>query len=237
MSPYSPVWKDPRIEAGMRRQLELRAQRLGRGEEPLGWKVAFSAPAALHDLDLEAPLIGFLTDRSLLIDGSTVEISSWQKPALEPEIAVHLKTDLAPGASRDETAAAIDGLGAAIELADVDVPAHELEQAVATDLFQRRVVLGQVDRSRAGGDAGGIEARVYRDGSEAARTDDPEGFVGNLVDVTRHVANYLGAFGEHLASGQVIITGSVVPLVWLEPGEEVRVELDPLGTLSLNFSG
>jgi 2-keto-4-pentenoate hydratase len=221
----------------MERQLAWRAARLEQGERPIGWKVAFSTPPALEQLDLEAPLVGFLNDRSLINDGSTVAIGGWRKPALEPEIAVHLGSDLPAECSLEETRAAIAGLGPALEVADLDVPMDQLEELVARDIFQRHVLLGPVNRDRAGGDANGITGRVFRDGIEAASTDDPQAAVGNLVEVTRHVANYLGAFGLQLAREDVIITGAVVPLIWVEPGEEVRFELSGLGKLTLNFAG
>jgi 2-keto-4-pentenoate hydratase len=79
---------DPRILHGMERQLRLRQDRLNAGERSIGWKVGFGAPAALERLQIDAPLIGFLTDKTLLSSGSMVSIADWTKPAMEPEIAI-----------------------------------------------------------------------------------------------------------------------------------------------------
>jgi 2-keto-4-pentenoate hydratase len=230
------VWDDPRVARGMERQLQERRRRLDAGERALGWKVAFGAPQALAGLGIEAPLVGFLTDRAVVADGATYSIAGWTKGALEPEVAVHMGRDLDAGTDRETAAAAIAGLGPAIELADLDLPLDDLEAVVAGNIFQRGVVLGPADRSRAGADAAGLRAELDRDGAPLARTDAPFELVGDLLAVVRHVADFLGAFGERLEAGDVIITGSVVPLVWLEGAAAYDYRLHPIGGLSLRIS-
>jgi 2-keto-4-pentenoate hydratase len=232
----SPVWDDPRVARGMERQLELRRARLGDGERPIGWKVAFGAPQAMANLGIEAPLVGFLTDRTRLEPGAEVSIGSWTKAALEPEIAVHMGNDLPAGADRETTAAAIGGLGPAIEVADLDSSLDDLEGVMAADIFHRGFVLGPADAARAGGSVDGLVARVAIDGAPHAQTDDPTAMVGQLLDVVRHVADFVGAFGERLRAGDVIITGSVIPLLWLDGDATVDYELDPVGALSLRIA-
>ncbi|HLA45684.1 MAG TPA: hypothetical protein VJZ27_19700, partial [Aggregatilineales bacterium] len=62
----STAQNDSRIVQGMKKQLEIRRTRLESGIEPLGWKVGFGAPSALQNLNIDAPLIGFLTADTLL---------------------------------------------------------------------------------------------------------------------------------------------------------------------------
>jgi 2-keto-4-pentenoate hydratase len=216
-------------------QLKWREERLAAGERSVGWKVAFSAPAALANLKIEAPLIGFLTDHALVESGADYSLAGWAQPALEPEIAIHMAADLPAGASREQATAAIAGLGAAIELADLDTPFDEVPAVLATNIFQRGVILGPVDESRRGGDANGISARVYDGDRLLAEQDDPCSVVGDMVDVTRHVADLLGAFGAKLSAQDVIISGSVVPFLRVLPGQHIRLELDPLGELDVRF--
>jgi 2-keto-4-pentenoate hydratase len=230
------VWLDPRVAAGMEKQLALRDQRTSAGDRTRGWKVAFGAPAAMANLGIEGPLVGFFTSGALLAPGASVPLGEWTKPALEPEIAIHMSAELPGGADHETAAAAIGGLGAAIELADLDLPLDDLEAVVAGDIFQRHVILGPVDRSRAGGDADGVTAIIHRNGAVDSTEDDPCSVVGNLVDVTRHVADHLAACGAHLSAGDVIISGSVVPLLWVSAGEAVSCEIAPLGTLDVHFT-
>lgn len=227
---------DPRILRGMAAQLDRRRKRLGAGERPLGWKVGFGAPAAMRKLAIKAPLIGFLTDQALVATGATVSLAGWSKPAAEPEIAVHMGRDLSAGADRGTVKAAIAGLGPAIELADVDRPPEDVEHILFGNIYQRHVIVGPCDASRAGGVVDGLHGHITRNGSALAQTSDPQALTGDLIDIVRHVADTLAAFGETLRSGQIIITGSIVPPLWVEAGEEITFELDPAGSVSIHFA-
>jgi 2-keto-4-pentenoate hydratase len=224
---------DEQIAAGMREQLAVRRQRLRDGDQPLGWKVGFGSPVAAAQLGIERPLVGFLTDRGLLPDGATVDLTGWTNPILEPEIAVYLARDLEPGASSDEVGAAIGGLSAAIELADVDPPPTDVRAILAGNIFHRYVVLGPVDDTLM--TAEGIHGRVVRDGEEIASTDDPTALIGELGEVVRLTEELLEICGEQLRVDDVLITGSVVPPVPVGPGQRLAVELEPLGRLVVSF--
>ncbi|HXV96632.1 MAG TPA: fumarylacetoacetate hydrolase family protein [Gaiellaceae bacterium] len=230
-----PVWEDRRVRRGLEAQLELRRRRLAEGDRPVGWKVAFGAPQAMELLGLDAPLVGFLTSRALVDPSGSYSIAGWRKPALEAEIAVHIGHDLGAGASREDTEAAIVGLGPAIELADLDRPLDDLEAVLAENIFQRGVILGPPDSGRAGGRVEGIRARTVCDGVELGSTGDPTALTGELVGVIAHVAELLTAFGETLRAGEVVIAGAVLPHVWPEPGQHVEVEIEPLGRLEISF--
>ena len=228
-----PVWDDPRVARGLARQHDWRRARLAQGERSLGWKVAFSAPPMLERLGISAPLAGFLTDAVLLESGSTCSLEGWTKAAFEPEIAVHMGQDLEPGSSRADAEAAIAGLGPAIELADLDVSLDELEEVVATNIFNRGLLL---DGMRPGADPTGLRGRVLREGHEPQVVEQPTELVGDVVELARHVADLLGAVGERLRAGDAIITGSIIPVIFVEPGDRVRFELEPVGALEVSFS-
>jgi 2-keto-4-pentenoate hydratase len=230
-----PVWDDDRVRGGMRSQLAERARRLKAGERPIGWKVAFGAPPALETFGIEGPVVGFLTERSLIPVGGTCSLAGWTKPALEPEIAVHMARDLGPGADRAEAAAAIGELGPAIELADVDQPLDNLEAIVSTNIFHRAVVLGGAPTRRMGSSITDLEVEIRGNQAVVAKTDEPTALVGDILDLIAHVAAYLGAFGERLRSGDVVITGSTVPLIWPEPHQDVEFILRPLGAVSVRL--
>lgn len=231
----SPVWDDPRVSRGIDRMLTDRRRRLAAGEQHVGWKVAFGGRPAQERLAIEGPLIGFLTDAGLLSDGATVDTSGWTRPALEPEIAVHLGADVPASATREAAAAAVAGLGAAIELADVDPELADVEEILAGNLYHRRVLLGPVDASRAGANASGIRVSVANAGTEIAATDDPIAACGDLVDLVRHAAAVLASAGEGLRAGDVLIPGSTVPPVPVSGGDHLTVDMAPLGRLSVSL--
>jgi 2-keto-4-pentenoate hydratase len=219
----------------MERQLEARRKRLEAGEHPIGWKVGFGAPASLKSLGLEAPLVGFLTEEVLLPPGSTVSVQGWSRPAVEPEVAVYMKDDL-PGITDSQTAErAIGALGPAIEIADVNFPPKDVEAILAGNIYNRHVILGRSDISRAGCKLDGLVGYVYRNGELSASVTDLQALTGNFIGIVQHVANLLSTVGEELRAGEVIITGSILPPLWTESTEEVQYSLDPIDTLKVRL--
>lgn len=224
---------DVRIERGMAAQLEMRRRRLQAGDEHLGWKVGFGTPAVMESLGTSSALIGYLVRGAVLKSGSTVSLAGWSKPMLEPEIAVHLRSDVPGGTDPDAIEQAVGGLGAAIELADLHPAPGDVEAMLAGDLYQRHVLLGPVRDVRS---PEGVALVLRRGGEVVGETDDPTAATGELSDVVGHVASTLAAAGERLRAGSVIIAGSVIPAIEVEPGDEVEVSLEPLGTLRVSFS-
>ena len=214
-------------------QLTERRRRIEEGEASLGWKLGMGVPAAMAKLGTDAPLVGYLLAPARVEDGGTVSLDGWGTAKLEPEIAVHLGADLAAGASRADAEAAIAGLGPAIELVDLDPSADDPEAILAADIFQRHVLLGPVTE---GATAAGTSARALKNGDEAAATADATEATGDPVDLVLHVANVVGAAGEGLRAGEVVICGSVVPALDVAPGDTVEVQLDPLGSLTVSFA-
>ena len=231
------AWDDPRIARGMHKQLGARRARIAAGEKPLGWKVGLGAKAAMERLSIKMPLVGYMMQKSLVPNGSTVSLAGWTQPVAEPEIAVHMAADLSGNADRAATIAAIGALGPAIELADLNPPPADVEAALAGNIFHRHVILGPADRSRAGARLDGLTCLVFRRGTQVARQEDLQANIGNIVDIVAHVAGTLAAYGEKLKRGDVIITGSIVPPPLIEPDEtEFAYTLDPMPQLSVKFS-
>jgi 2-keto-4-pentenoate hydratase len=221
--------EDPRVRRGMERQLELRRRLLDDGARSIGWKLGLGTAAAMEKHGTTAPLVGFLSDRGLRESGGEIHIGAWDRPTAEPEIAVHVARDVPADGDRDAVAAAIGGLGVAIEL--VDLGGGEVEDILAGDIFHRHVVLGPAVSGVALGDLHG----EIRRGEERRRVDDPLALVGEPVAALAHLASHLAAFGETVREGEVLITGSIVAPLALTPGDRLQYRLEPLGELGLRF--
>jgi 2-keto-4-pentenoate hydratase len=222
--------QDERVARGMATQLSDRSRR---GERHLGWKVGFGTAQAMVKLGISAPLVGHLVASGQLVSGATVAIGDWDAPKLEPEVAVHLASDVDASGGRDAVVAALAGLGAAIELVDLDPDADDPEDILARNIFQRAVLLGPLQDV---GDTHDLRLRVLVDGEEAVDTSDITAATGDVFDAVASVAETLAAAGERLRAGDVVIAGSIVPALELEPGQDVVVELEPLGRLEVSFS-
>ncbi|HEY0912640.1 MAG TPA: fumarylacetoacetate hydrolase family protein, partial [Bradyrhizobium sp.] len=76
-----------------------------------------------------------------------------------------------------------------------------------------------------------------------AKVNDVEVSRGTGADVLGHphnplawLANHLAAEGRGLRAGQVVLTGSLVKTIWLNPGDRVTMELSGLGAVHAAFS-
>ncbi len=227
---------DPRLLDGMRAQLRARDAAVGEGARQVGWKLGFGTVAAGEKFSLDRPLIGFLLDRGLLEDGAVVSVDGWMRPVLEPEVAVHIGSDIGPGASYDAVREAVAGASVAVELADLDTQPQgpeDVTDVLSGNIFHRHVLLGPLVPGCLS--SAGLAATVTVDGLRAAATEDSSAITGDLLELVRLTAEQLAAVGERLVAGEVVITGSVVPPLPVAAGQRVDVEVSALGRLTLSL--
>ena len=212
---------DPRVRGGLEAQLHSLQKRTAAGERRLGWKVALNDPRVQQALEISQPVIGYLATGTEVDAGGTHSLAGATRPAVEPEIAVHV------GAG-----GTVAGLGPALEVIDVDMPFDDLERVMAHNVFHRAVVLGPVSSGRATLD--GLSARFLRDAQEQHAIDVAEAGMAP-EDVIALVAGYLDAVGESLRGGDVIIAGSLVTALPAAPGERFELQVDGLGSVALDL--
>lgn len=230
-------WNDPRVETGLARQFETWRTCLDDGATRIGWKVGFGAPASLELMQVEAPLMGHLTDATLLPSDAGVNVKGWQNGVVEFEVAVYLASDLGSGATASEARAAVGAVGPAIELADIDLPVEpgNVGNIVAGNIFHRAVLLGTADPNRSGIDTSGLTARILVDGREWATTESLEDLTGSYPSIVSTVADTLAANDQVLREGDVVITGSVIPPISVREGSAFTFILEPFEALNVRL--
>lgn len=221
----------PDVQDGMLRMLARRAEMIHGGENAIGWKLGFGAPTWLEKFAIPGPLVGFLPETRRHSPGATISVKGWHQPVAEPEIAMFLGANVD---DPDHAAAAVTAVAPAIELADVYPPPEDMAEVVAGNIFHRAVILASPEAGRPGADFTGLEAHVTRDGAEVAVVTDLEALTGELISTLTHTARLLGAFGEGLRAGEVVIMGSVTPPLPIEPGTEIGFRLAPLPTITVS---
>ncbi|MBZ5703047.1 MAG: hypothetical protein LAN84_14530 [Acidobacteriia bacterium] len=227
---------DPRISRGLAAQLQTWRARVRGGERPRGWKMAFDAPASLKRLQTSAPLTGFLLESAEVASGTTLSLADWTKAVAEAEVALHIGSDVPGGADLNTARAAISGVGPAIELVDIKGPMDDAEVLLARNIYQRNIIVGAEDRSRAGCVLEGLTGYALKNGVEMARASGLESKTEEWIAMVRQVADTLAAFGETLCAGQIILAGAIVPPMPVAPGEEWLYRLEPIGTVSVRFA-
>ena len=223
--------RDARVTRGMSAQLEAWRARLAAGAARVGWKIGINEPRMQKHLGLTRPVVGHLTLATVLVPGAAHSLAGGTMVGAEPEVAIHLAADVPPAATRAQAAAAITGLGPAIELIDVNGPFDDLARILAGNVFHRAVLFGA---TRPGATLAGVGATVQRNGETVATA--PADTVGDPAETVRLVADELGACGERLLAGDWILSGSITAPVWVAAGDRIAVDLGALGELTLDLT-
>jgi 2-keto-4-pentenoate hydratase len=206
------------VADGMRTLLTRRSNELDNGATPVGWKVGINGPALQAHFGLDGPVVGYLTDSTVMEADEPIVISGWQRPALEVEVAIRIADD-----------GGVASLAPAIELVDLDLPFDHIGPILEGNIFHRGVVFGP---ERTGLDIAGLAVQVGHDGelvAEGRLTEPPE----VTVDVVR---SFLRTHGASLGSGERIIAGSLIPPMAIAAGDHYLISYGPLGSLSVTFS-
>ena len=219
---------DPRVAGALGVQLERWTSALEGGARRVGWKIGLNIPEVQARLGLEEPVIGHLTSATQLDPGASYSAAGAVALRAEPEVALEIGRDVPADAGPGDAAAAIAGYAPAIELVDVGRPPADLESIVAENVFHRAFAIGAAQPDA----PDGASVVVSVGGERRAESVVDEDFPATVGVVAR----LLGAAGRRLESGDWIIAGSLTEQVPVESGDDLSVELGPLGRLSLSVS-
>lgn len=213
------------LREGLRRGQEAFRDGVPQGAGRLGWKAGFGTKAAMEKLGTSGPLVAPLSDATLAPSGTGFDISGWDKPVLEPEVAVRLAADIEAGQSGAEIEAAVESVGAAIELVDLGEAGDDVGAILAAGIFHRAVLLGDLAPLDPGTTLADLRVDVRAGGEDHVLGADPAAVLGDLVDVLAGMAALLALGEERLRAGDLIITGAAIKPFELEGGELVEVQV------------
>jgi 2-oxopent-4-enoate/cis-2-oxohex-4-enoate hydratase len=212
-------------------------RRTGQGGARLvGKKIGLTSRAVQKQLGVEEPDFGYLTSDMGLPRGGSLSRSKLILPKVEGEVAFVLKRDLAgPGVTMEQVAAATDCVMPAIEIIDSRVRDWQIriQDTVADNASSSHFVLGE-KRPLAGGELPSarmslkINGRELSTGTGAACLDHP-------CHAVAWLANALGKYGVSLKAGEVILSGAFGPVLPVQAGDRVDMEIAGLGAVHCLF--
>ncbi len=240
LEPLTARWPEIQIADAYHISLHLVNRRCTEdGETIIGKKIGVTSKAVQEMLDVHQPDFGYLTDKMMYENGGEMPISTELiQPRAEGEIAFMLKKDLVgPGVTNEDVLEATDYVMACFETVDSRV--HDwkvrIQDTVADNASCGLFVLGAERVSPEGVDFPNLKMKVFKNGALLS-----EGLgsaaLGSPVNCVAWLANTLGEFGITLNAGDVVLSGSLVPLEPVVAGDEMHLEVEGLGTASVKFT-
>lgn len=219
-------------------QRELMERRVARGDRIIGYKAALTSKAMQVQAGMSEPLLGTLMASRLFAEQAPVSLAPFLKATLEPEVAVLLGRDLSgPGVTALDARAAVAGYLPAAELGDYRTGdnARSLQQTIVCNTFNGGIVIGAPLTP-----PGGIDLRL--EGMVLSRNGEPVDsataveVLGDPIESVAFMANKLAEIGGVLRAGMVLMTGSIVKSISLQPDDAVEIAFTRLGRLLVRIT-
>jgi len=218
-----------------RRLLE---RRLADGEQVIGKKIGVTSLAVQRMLDVHQPDFGYLTDRMLYRDGAVMPISrELIQPRAEGEIAFLLKRGLAgPGVTIDDVLDATECVFPCLEVVDSRIADWKIRitDTIADNASSGLFLLGAGHELPRSVDVASLEIEVEKNGRLISRGEGSAA-LGSPAYCVAWLANTLSGFEIPLLAGEIVLSGSLVPLEPVVAGDRMRVTLSGVGSASVDF--
>ncbi len=217
--------------------LEFLALRTADGERVIGKKIGVTSKPVQDMLGVHQPDFGFLTDWMHVEGDIDIDARSLIAPRAEAEIAFILKDGLnGPGVTVEQVIAATQSIAPCFEIVDSRIRDWKIGivDTVADNASCGVFVLGNARADPRDHDLPSLHVTVTKNGLPLS-----EGYgsavQGDPAQAVAWLANTLGAYGVTLDAGDVILSGSVVPLAPAEKGDLFEMTLHGIGTCTARF--
>lgn len=238
VAPLTERYPELTIEQAYGIQQRVMARRMDDGERVVGKKIGVTSQAVMSLLGVGQPDFGILTDAMTVNSGEAIAASSLIQPKAEGELAFVLKHDLTgPGITVADVLRATEGVMVCFEIVDSRIQDWKIkiQDTVADNascgvfvLSDRLVPLDDVDLQLCG--------MVLEKNGEIVATGAGAASMGSPAVAVAWLANALGHLGVSLKAGEVILSGSLGPMVPVKAGDHLRVSIGGVGSCSVRFS-
>ena len=197
-------------------------------EVVVGKKIGVTSEAVQSMLGVFQPDFGFLTDAMSFRNGADICASKTMiAPRAEVEIAVKLKQSLSGTANNEETVRdALRCIIPCFEIVDSRIVDWKIaiQDTIADNASCGAYVLGDQELDPDGIDLAKIRIELHKN-EQLVSYGLGSAVQGNPLTAIAWLANTLGGFGIGLEAGEVILSGSLVALEPVEPGDELQLEM------------
>ncbi|KAA1194175.1 2-oxopent-4-enoate hydratase [Pseudohalioglobus sediminis] len=208
------------------------------GEKVVGKKIGVTSKPVQEMLGVFQPDFGFLTDAMAYPDAAEIPIAgNLIAPRAEGEIAFRLKKDLVgPGVTEADVLDATETIIPCFEIVDSRIEDWKIkiQDTVADNASCGVYVLSEKEVDPRDYDLPNLKMTIWKNGefhSEGLGS----AVQGNPLTAVAWLANTLGEFGIPFKAGELILSGSLAPLIPVVAGDEMRLEIEGIGGCSCKF--
>jgi 2-oxo-3-hexenedioate decarboxylase len=215
----------------------IRARKIARGARIIGLKAGLTSHAKMKQMGVDTPVFGWVADDYAVPEGGEVKVSELIHPKVEPEICFVTKRALkGPGCHIGAVLAATDFILPGIEVIDSRYRdfKFDLKSVIADNTSAARFVVGGQARPVGDLDLRTIGVVLEKNGEPVA-LGAGAAVLGHPAAAIAMLANHLGARGEEIPAGTLILSGGVTEAVPVAPGDHVSLRVQGLGSVSLRF--
>lgn len=205
-----------------------------------GWKIGCSSRLAQEMFGIPDPFFGPVFDDVFLKSPTWLPPDSFIRPGIEGEIAFTLKRHLKPRSTpymRADIESAIDKVFAVIEV--IDSCFRDFANAGAPNLIADLAANGGLAAFEGvdyepGMDLKSVELTLAVNQAVVGQGVGADA-LGDPVDALVWLANESSRRGIGLKAGEIVSTGTCTGLVWLEPGQQVALQVSGIGSALLLY--
>lgn len=206
------------------------------GERLIGKKIGVTSDVVQSMLGVFEPDFGFLTDAMQVAEGE-VPIGHLIQPRAEAEIAFRLGATLqGPGVTAADVLAATEAVIPCFEVVDSRIEGWriKIQDTVADNASCGIYILGDGAISPADIDLVNCKVTVEKNGAFLS-----EGLgsavQGSPLQAIAWLANTFGKLDIPLNAGEVVLSGSLVPLEPIVAGDRMTMNIPEIGSTTANF--
>jgi len=212
-------------------------KRIQAGQKLAGFKIGFTNLAVREKMGLPDSTYGYLMDTMLLKNGVKLAMSELIAPKIECEICFKLKQPLkGKGLSAEQVIAATESVCASFEICDARIKDWKCpyNDFFADNGFSARVVLSGKWIEATGFDFLNEKVVLTQGGKELAQGTGALA-MGHPAKAVAWLAGKLADRGKGLEAGQIVMTGTLTPILPIEKGATYTAKFSTLGDVTVSF--
>jgi len=213
------------------------ATRVAEGERALGYKVGCTSPAIRTQFGLSEPICGRLMSPRIYTDGATLDISDYIECALEPELVLHIGSEL--NGSNLETSQLLRAISAVSP--GIEVHNYRFwygrptsQELIASNGIHAALVVGRKYNLSPDLDLTQERTTLFINGVETASGVGAE-IMGGPLESLRWLLTHLLRRNQGLRAGDLVIPGSATKLVHVSKGDVAEACFTDFGTCRVSF--